>query len=105
MEISGIQVLGFVLIIGLFYLVFKIVETNWTMKGTQKSELPDDVENFMFSLEAIPEENPAVDGQEGKEIQLVPLNPEIQEPAAKVNSLVLYTVSANEEELELVKVR
>lgn len=41
-EISGIQLLGVILIIILFYLVFHIIAINWSYKMTENSLIPDE---------------------------------------------------------------
>lgn len=67
LEISGIQLLGVVLILAFFYLVFKIIEINWSYKMREgafqeKMEEEETAEKILFSP------------VNGKELKLIPMD-------------------------------
>jgi hypothetical protein len=107
MEISGVQIVAVLLILVLFYFVFKIVETNWELKTEEEGAMKDE-ETMHIVVQEEELLRPAAPG--GREIRLVPLKPRTVKPAAafaKTVSREIAFSSAEEEDevMELVKAR
>lgn len=100
LEISGIQLLGVVLILAFFFLVFKIIEINWSYKmreGAFQEEMEEEETAEKISFSPL----------NGKELKLIPMEAiareSIADPGAGFSAReVAFTMEENsEEEIEL----
>jgi hypothetical protein len=72
-EISGIQLLACVVILAFFYLVFNIVQTNWSYKFEEREEVEEDRRELTAEeIRTEPAALPVIVFAREKEIRLVP---------------------------------